>query len=149
MFSVTEKPIDVSFLFHDISFREYGAIASFAGIVRRESDSRPVRALKYEAYVPMALKSFEKIAGEIRNRWGEVHLTIVHRVGFLRAGEIAVLVAAASKHRRESLAACSYAIDRVKQISPIWKKEYYEDQGAGWVESCESAHCEVQNVQSY
>ena len=89
--------------------------------------------LEYEAYAPLAIASFERIASEAEERWPGAKLAIVHRVGRLAIGEASIAIAAGSPHRREAFAACRYAIERVKQISPIWKHEHF-DGGAVWVE---------------
>lgn len=123
MFMITDNPIDVPWILSEISSPEDGAVATFMGIVRNSSDGKSAQGLYYEAYRPMALKSFESIGLEAKALWGISDLSIAHRVGTLSIGEMAVLVAVAAPHRREALAACAYTIDRVKEISPIWKKE--------------------------
>ncbi len=148
MFLITDQPIELFSALDQEGDGEFGAVASFTGIVRGRSGGRNVRALQYEAYQPMALRSFERIAEEVKERWGVQHLAIIHRVGTLAPGEIAVAVSAAAAHRQEALAACSYAIDRVKEISPIWKKEFFEGEEAVWV-ACEAGHAEVKNVQPH
>jgi molybdopterin synthase catalytic subunit len=110
-----------------------GAVATFIGIVRATSHGRRVRHLEYEAFVPLAVKVFERIAGEARGEWPDVHVGIHHRIGRLAVGEASVVIAAAAAHRDAACRACRYAIERVKQIAPIWKHEYLED-GDAWVE---------------
>ncbi|OGR84843.1 MAG: hypothetical protein A2901_04015 [Elusimicrobia bacterium RIFCSPLOWO2_01_FULL_54_10] len=124
MFLIIDSPIDVPWVLSQISSPENGATATFMGTVRNHSQGKPVRKIRYEAYEPMALKSFKKINLEAKVLWKISDLSIIHRVGMLSIGEIAVLVAASAPHRAEALAACGYAIDRVKEISPIWKKEF-------------------------
>lgn len=110
-----------------------GAVTTFLGTVRDENAGRRVERLEYEAYEPLALKSFELIGEEARGRWPSIRLAIHHRTGRLAIGEASVAIAAASPHRREAFAACRYAIERVKQIAPIWKHEYFEG-GDVWIE---------------
>jgi molybdopterin synthase catalytic subunit len=110
-----------------------GAVATFLGVVRNHNVGRSVRYLEYEAYEPLALKSFERIAGEIGARWPGVRLALHHRVGRLAIGEASVAIAAASAHRADAFGACRYAIERVKQIAPIWKREFFEG-GDVWIE---------------
>ena len=110
-----------------------GAIATFVGLVRDHNAGRRVRWLDYEAYEPLALKAFAQIDDEARGRWPSVRLAIHHRVGRLAIGEASVAIAAASAHRAEAFAACRYAIERVKQIAPIWKHEHFEG-GEVWIE---------------
>jgi molybdopterin synthase catalytic subunit len=110
-----------------------GAVAAFLGVVRNHNVGRSVRYLEYEAYVPLAQKSFERISAEINARWPGVRLALHHRVGRLEIGEASVAIAAASPHRADAFAACRYAIERVKQIAPIWKREFFEG-GDVWIE---------------
>jgi molybdopterin synthase catalytic subunit len=110
-----------------------GAVATFTGVVRGTNRGRNVRYLEYEAYEPLALKSFEQIAAEIDGEWPGSALALVHRIGRLEIGEASVVIAVASAHRGGAFAACRYAIERVKQITPVWKHEFFED-GQSWVE---------------
>jgi molybdopterin synthase catalytic subunit len=110
-----------------------GAVVSFLGLVRDHNVGRRVRYLEYEAYEPLALKTFEQIAIEVQTLWPTVRLALHHRVGRLAVGEASVAIAAASPHRGEAYAACRYTIERVKQIVPIWKREHF-DGGDVWLE---------------
>jgi molybdopterin synthase catalytic subunit len=110
-----------------------GAVATFLGLVRNHNVGRRVRHLEYEAYEPLALKAFERIAAEIAERWPSARLALHHRIGRLEIGEASVAIAARSPHRGDAFAACRYAIERVKQIAPIWKHEYF-DGGDVWIE---------------
>jgi len=110
-----------------------GAVVTFLGLVRNHNAGRSVRYLEYEAYEPLALKAFERIAGEIRDRWPSVRLALHHRIGRLNIGEASVAIVARSPHRDDAFAACRYTIERVKQIAPIWKREFF-DGGDVWVE---------------
>lgn len=110
-----------------------GAVATFVGVVREVNQGRRVLRLEYEAHEPLAVRTFERIAAEVADRWPTVRLALHHRVGALQVGEPSVAVAAASPHRAEAFAACRYAIERVKQIAPIWKHEYF-DGGDVWIE---------------
>jgi molybdopterin synthase catalytic subunit len=110
-----------------------GAAASFLGVVRNENAGRRVVRLEYEAYAPLALATFERVGREVASRWPDVVLAVHHRVGRLEIGEASVAIVAASTHRGEAFGACRYAIERIKQIAPIWKRELTED-GAVWVE---------------
>jgi molybdopterin synthase catalytic subunit len=110
-----------------------GAVGTFLGLVRDESDGRRVLWLDYEAYAPLAVRSFELIGSEASARWPSVRLAIHHRTGRLEIGEASVVIAAASPHRADAFAACRYAIERIKQIAPIWKHEHFEG-GDVWIE---------------
>lgn len=110
-----------------------GAVSVFVGLVRDRHAGRRVEYLEYEAYEPLARRSFERIAGEITARVPDAVVAIHHRVGRLGIGEASVVIAAASAHRAEACAACRYAIERIKQIAPVWKHERFAG-GAAWVE---------------
>jgi molybdopterin synthase catalytic subunit len=110
-----------------------GAIATFIGVVRGQHLGRRVQALEYEAYEPLAIHAFEQIQRETAAEWPGVVVGMHHRVGRLAVGETSVLVAAAAPHRDEACRACRYAIERVKQIAPVWKREFF-DEGDMWLE---------------
>ena len=110
-----------------------GAVVTFLGLVRNHNLGRRVLYLEYEGYEPLAIRAFERIAGETAARWPGVRLALHHRIGRLEIGEASVAIATASAHRADAFAACRYAIERVKQIAPIWKREYF-DGGDVWIE---------------
>jgi|RhiMetdeSRZDD1v2_1073273.scaffolds.fasta_scaffold265469_2 molybdopterin synthase catalytic subunit len=110
-----------------------GAVVTFLGLVRNHNLGRRVRYLEYEAYEPLALKAFERIAAEIHERWPDVGLALHHRIGRLDVGEASIAIATRSPHRANAYAASRYAIERVKQIAPIWKREFF-DGGDVWIE---------------
>ncbi|HEV8346353.1 MAG TPA: molybdenum cofactor biosynthesis protein MoaE [Vicinamibacterales bacterium] len=110
-----------------------GAVVTFLGLVRNHNVGRRVRYLEYEAYEPLALKAFERIDAEIHERWPDVRLALHHRVGRLEIGEASIAIATRSPHRANAYAASRYAIERVKQIAPIWKREFF-DGGDMWIE---------------
>ncbi len=139
VFKITEDPIEPSDLFADVVRDENGAVATFAGVVRNHSGDKKTEYLVYEAYPAMAEKKMAEIGKELKARWGVVDVGMIHRVGKLGIGEVSVLIAVASPHRAEALAACQYAIDRLKQVVPIWKKEV-GDQGESWVEGPQAAY---------
>ena len=110
-----------------------GAVNAFLGVVRAENMGRRVLRLEYEAYEPLALRSFHRVAQEMSGQWPRVHLAVHHRLGRLDVGEASVAIGAASPHRAEAFSACRYVIERVKQIAPIWKHEFF-DGGDAWIE---------------
>jgi molybdopterin synthase catalytic subunit len=110
-----------------------GAVATFLGLVRNHNVGRRVVHLEYEAYEPLALKAFERIATEITARWPDVRVALHHRTGRIEIGGASVAIAAASPHRAHAFSACRYAIERIKQIAPIWKREFFEG-GDVWIE---------------
>jgi molybdopterin synthase catalytic subunit len=110
-----------------------GAICTFLGIVRATHQNRRVEHLEYEAYEPLALKAFDRIGAEIAEQWPGAVVAIHHRIGRLQVGEASVAIVAATAHRAKAFQVCRYAIERVKQIAPVWKHEYFDD-GEAWVE---------------
>jgi len=110
-----------------------GAVASFAGLVRNHNQGRTVRFLEYEAYEPLAVRALDRIIDEARDLWPGARLAVHHRIGRLEIGEVSVAIVAASPHRGDAFAACRYAIERIKQIVPIWKHEHFEG-GDVWLE---------------
>jgi len=131
-FLVVDRPLDLAEVIAAVSGEAYGGLVTFSGTVRAETRGRRVLRLEYEAYRPMAEKVLAKIGREISQRWPGSRASIIHRVGTLKPGELAVVIAAASSHRAEAFRACEHAIDRIKTEAPIWKKEVYED-GEVWV----------------
>ncbi len=110
-----------------------GAVATFLGLVRNHNVGRVVQHLEYEAYEPLALRAFERIDQEIQARWPDVRLALHHRIGRIEIGGASVAIATASPHRGHAFSACRYAIERIKQIAPIWKREFF-DGGDVWIE---------------
>ena len=132
-FVVTSAALDPAAIAGAVARDSDGAVATFVGLVRDHNAGRRVRWLDYEAFVPLAVKAFEQIAREAAERWPGARLAIHHRTGRVAIGEASVAIAAASAHRAEAFAACRYAIERVKQIAPIWKHEHFEG-GEVWIE---------------
>jgi molybdopterin synthase catalytic subunit len=110
-----------------------GAVVTFLGAVRAENAGRHVLHLEYEAYDRLAVRALALIVDESAERWPRVRLAIRHRTGRLVPGDTSIVIAAASPHRAAAFAACRYAIERVKQIVPIWKREFF-DGGDVWIE---------------
>lgn len=133
--AVTFEPISLDQVAAKVVRPETGAVAVFGGVVRSVSAGKPVEHLEYEAYEEMALARLRQVAAEARDQWPKiVDIAIVQRVGHLEVGENAVVVAVSSPHRGDGcFEACAYAINRLKQIVPIWKKEVSPD-GSEWVE---------------
>ncbi len=109
------------------------ARTAFAGLFQATQKGRQGQRLEYEAFEPLALKVFEQIEHEVREHWPAAGLGIHHRIGPLDVGEASVVIVAATAHRADAFHACRYAIERVKQIAPVWKHEFFED-GDAWVE---------------
>lgn len=131
--AIAHETIDPLALERAVRSTAAGATVTFLGIVRETSDDgKAVDGLQYEAHESMARETLETIASEARDRFGDVRLAIVHRVGDLAVGEIAVAVVAASAHRAQAFEACRYAIDELKERAPIWKKEHYTGGASAW-----------------
>jgi molybdopterin synthase catalytic subunit len=133
MFDVTSEPLNPAPLVEAVRRDDAGAIALFYGIVRNENLGRAVQYLEYDAYPEMAIKKMREVADEVRARFPIAEIGVLHRTGRLEIGETSLLVAVSSGHRREAFEACHYAVDRIKQIVPVWKKEVWED-GSEWIE---------------
>ncbi len=136
---VVSEPIDVNAVIARVASSKAGAITTFHGVVRDNSLGRKVRYLEYEAYPPMAIAEMERIEAEVRQRWTVERFAITHRVGRLEIGEASVVIAVASPHRREAIEACHFAIDRLKQTVPVWKKEFWEG-GEIWIENQQGSY---------
>ena len=132
MYQVTEAELDIQEAIGAVQHPGAGAVVSFVGTVRDTSRGRRVLYLEYDAYPEMAEEKLAEIGQEIAERWGTERVAILHRLGRLGVGEAVVVIAIATSHRAEGFAACRYAIDRIKEIVPIWKKEVWEA-GEAWV----------------
>ncbi|MCL1934884.1 MAG: molybdenum cofactor biosynthesis protein MoaE [Defluviitaleaceae bacterium] len=129
---MTNNPINIENVVKKVVRREAGAITTFIGTVREFTLGKKTLYLIYEAYDKMAIKQFEAIDKEVKEKWGDVKIAITHRVGKLEISDIAVVIAVSTPHRKDSYAANEYIISRIKEIVPIWKKEHWED-GQMWV----------------
>lgn len=130
---ITSEPLDATRLVEAVRTDDAGAVSVFYGVVRNTNLGRKVEYLEYDAYPPMAEKKMREIADEVRARWPVTGIAMQHRTGRLAIGEPSVIIAVASPHRADAIAACHYAIDRLKAIVPIWKKEVFEG-GEEWLE---------------
>lgn len=130
---ITRKPIDLDALYNRVSFSGAGAILLFIGVVRDNSQGKSVDHLEYEAYPKMAEQAMRDIIAEIHARWSDVRVAMAHRIGKLKIGEASLVIAVAAPHRPEAYAASRYAIERVKAMLPVWKKEFTLD-GEHWVD---------------
>lgn len=139
LFAIVQEPLSQDDILARVVRPDCGAVVTFAGTVRGSTSvgegTRETDFLDYEAYGPMAEKMMERIGDEIRERWPQVEaVSILHRIGRCEIGEPTVLIAVASPHRGDgAFEACRYAIERLKAIVPIWKKENWSD-GEVWVE---------------
>jgi sulfur-carrier protein adenylyltransferase/sulfurtransferase len=133
MVRIVRRRIDLASLAAEVSRSRYGAVVTFAGVVReRSDDDRDVTGLSYEAYEPMAVAEIERIIEEARERFGDCEAEVEHRIGDLAIGDVSVGIAVASPHRAQAFDACEYIIDELKHRAPIWKREHYTDGPSEW-----------------
>lgn len=132
LFNIVDTPIVVEEVSDKVKSRNAGAITVFIGTVRELTKGKKTLSLEYQAYETMAVKKLAQIGDEIKQKWPEAIVAITHRVGRLEISDIAVVIAVSSPHRKVAYEANEYAIERIKQIVPIWKKEFWED-GTMWI----------------
>lgn len=130
---LSREALDPARLIAEVSAPERGGIATFVGLVRDHHQGRPVRALAYTAYEPMAEAVCGELLAEAESRW-PVRIALRHRLGELAIGDAAVAIAVAGDHRDEAFAACRYVIEELKRRVPIWKRETYADGSEEWVD---------------
>jgi MoaE-MoaD fusion protein len=133
MLELTDQPLKAEALSTIVMRPSDGGLVVFSGVVRNHSEDRAVRYLVYEAYREMALAKLEQVQRETLERWPMANVAMAHRLGRMEIGETSVIVAASAPHRAEAFSAGRYAIDRLKEIVPIWKKEFFEE-GESWPE---------------
>ena len=135
MIVITEQPLNPEEFTGRVQRDSNGAVVTFLGTTRASFEGKRVTHLEYEAYEEMAYKKLEEIRQELRAEFGVEDVAIAHRIGPVNIGQISLVVAVASPHRKEAFFACHEAVNRLKHVVPIWKKEVYEG-GEHWV-SCE------------
>ncbi|KAF2074362.1 hypothetical protein CYY_004338 [Polysphondylium violaceum] len=137
---ISHEKIDIESCINKVKSDSAGAISSFIGTTRDEFNGKKVIKLEYEAYESMALSEINKVCDTIESKYNDIkHIVIIHRIGDVPVGESSIVIFISSAHRSSSLEAVHYAIDTIKSIAPIWKKEYYSD-GSIWKGNCESCH---------
>lgn len=129
---VSDKPLDTQECLQFVEDPSAGGTTVFVGTVRNKTKGKSVVRLEFEAYEGMAAKEMRKIAETVKDRWSALKICIHHRTGVLNIGDIPVVVAVSTPHRKAAFEACEYAIDTLKETVPIWKKEIFED-GEVWV----------------
>ncbi|MCM3387051.1 molybdenum cofactor biosynthesis protein MoaE [Ureibacillus chungkukjangi] len=132
LFSIVDNPIIVDDVIQQVQSVNAGAITVFIGTVRELTNGKRTLYLEYQAYESMAVKKLAEIGEEIKSKWPGTTAAITHRVGRLEISDVAVVIAVSSPHRKEAYEANEYAIERIKEMVPIWKKEYWED-GTKWI----------------
>ena len=133
MFEITRERLDAQAMADLVGRGEAGGIAVFIGVVRNNNLGRDVGYLVYDAYPELATRQMRVIAAEVRARWPIEEIAMRHRIGRLNIGEASVAIAVSSAHRKEAIEACHYAIDRLKESVPVWKKEVWSN-GEEWIE---------------
>ena len=133
MIRLTSEAIDHAALTEMVRRPACGALVTFLGTVRDLTDGRQTVALDYEAHASMAEKKLAEIEQQTRERWPVGEMAMVHRLGYLEVGEVSVAVAVSCPHRAEAFEACRFAIERLKEFVPIWKKENWADGSTEWV----------------
>ncbi|MFT4684228.1 MAG: molybdopterin synthase catalytic subunit [Urechidicola sp.] len=131
---ITSEKLDLQVCYDFVHDASCGGIALFVGTVRNKTQKKEVTILDFSAYQEMAVKEMEKIAANALAQFDILKIAIHHAEGILKIGEIPVIIAASSPHRKAAFEACQYAIDTLKETVPIWKKEYFID-GEVWVNS--------------
>lgn len=133
MFKISPAPLDPAALQQALLDPRAGACVTFEGWVRNRNEGQSVQSLEYEAYLPLAEKEGAKILEEARRKFALVGAAVVHRVGHLRLGDIAVWVGVTAEHRGDAFDACRYLIDEAKARLPIWKREHYVTGATAWI----------------
>lgn len=133
MIKLQVEPLDYFALTELVRRPDCGAVVTFLGTVRDLTGDRVTVALDYEAYPTMAEKKMAEIESDTRRRWPVGDIALVHRLGHLEIGDISVAVAVSCPHRGQAFEACRHAIDRLKELVPIWKKENWADGSTEWV----------------
>ena len=129
---ISDLPLDPQLVTNLVRSDSCGAIDVFIGTVRNQTKGKAVIRLDFESYDKMAISEMKKIAQRAKDQWPIDKIAIHHRKGSLQIGEIAVIIAVSTPHRKASFEACQFAIDTLKETVPIWKKEIFED-GEVWV----------------
>ena len=130
--ALLDTDLDSGYCIDWVSVPGAGGVVVLVGTVRTQTADKKVVRLEFEAYERMAVSEMRKIAEQAAERWPVQRMLIHHRTGTLVAGDIAVIIAVSTPHRKAAFEACEYAIDTLKQTVPIWKKEVFED-GEVWV----------------
>ena len=136
MIQITENKLDIKIFTDSVLGDANGAVNTFLGVTRNSTSGKTVTKLEYECYLPMAKKKLEEVRLEALEKWDVNSVAVGHRIGTLGIGEISLVVAVSGPHRAAVFEVCKYIVDRIKEVVPIWKKEFFED-GAIWVESSE------------
>lgn len=133
MVEVTSEPLDHAGITERVRSNLAGAVCTFLGTTREVTGDRVTRHLDYEAYPEMAVAKLTELEAQARLRWPVIEVAIAHRVGRIELGEISVVIAVSTPHRKDAFEACEWLMDTIKAEVPIWKKETWADGGEEWV----------------
>lgn len=136
---VVEEKLNVEAITDSVASPSCGAVSVFIGTTRDSFEGKEVVRLEYEAYLPMAKKKMMEVCTDIRKQWHVKNISMIHRIGVVPVKEASIVIAVSSAHRKESLEAVQYAIETVKAIVPVWKKEIYADESGSWKKNKECA----------
>ncbi|HMD78941.1 MAG TPA: molybdenum cofactor biosynthesis protein MoaE [Nitrososphaerales archaeon] len=131
---ITASVIDPSKVLRSVQDRSAGGTVMFVGTIRNQNEGKPVTGLRYDVYRTMAEKKMQEIESKVRSKWPVKKMTMVHRYGSLKVGEVSVAVAVSCEHRAQAFEACRFAIDAIKRTVPLWKKEMSKGRKEKWVE---------------
>lgn len=140
MFEITKTKINTDAIVESVSTPEAGAISTFIGVTRNFTGDLDVDYLYYEAYHEMAIKMMQKIGAMALEKYDIKKISIVHRIGKVKIKEASVVIAVSSSHRKDAIEACHYAIDTLKDLVPIWKKEFLTDGNKKWIANRVEVH---------
>ncbi len=143
-YKVSEAKLDLQELLSKVDDPSFGAQVVFSGIVRDINHGKKVVAVSYDAFVPLAEKSFQEICEEVNARLNiQIKAAVAHRIGKLEVGDLSIIIVVGSRHRDAAYVASRYIIEQIKVRSPVWKKEFYEDGETEWLKGhalCEHLH---------
>ena len=132
---ISSIKIDPHLAFTKVAHPDFGGTASFMGVVRQHNLGRDVVAIEYDVFDTLTVNQFQEFCREARERWGDaLQIYIEHVKGKIFVGDISLIIAVGSVHRKEALAVCQWLIEQIKHRAPIWKKEYYTDGETEWVQ---------------
>jgi molybdopterin synthase catalytic subunit len=131
--AITTSPIDPAAVLASVGSPADGAVLLFLGTVREQNEGRPVRGMRYDAYIEMAEQELARIGREAAERAGSDRVAVVHRIGELEIGAVSVAIAVSTPHRAEAFDAARYVIEQIKERLPVWKREHYRDGDAQWL----------------
>ena len=130
---LSEEEISVDFYSQIVAeYPECGGVVTFSGVIRNVNAGKQVQSIEYQSYESLAYKELKKIAHQAAEAYALSHVTLIHRLGKMEIGEMAVWVQTIAPHRQEAFQANQFTMNRLKKTVPIWKKETYTDGTHSW-----------------